>query len=161
MTTPAVSYEAIFQCLGQTWPHNSECDCGPCRMIDLIGSDPAEPALPAPKSGRARRVQRRRIRGWRMPPHTVYTGRPSRWGNPFSRAGTPFNRQQKVALYKVALYRVALRAGALAFAVEDLRRELEGKDITDWCRDGDLCHTDVLLEVLNEARSRLTEVASR
>lgn len=29
----------------------------------------------------ARRIQRRRNRGWRMPEQAVYVGRPSRWGN--------------------------------------------------------------------------------
>ena len=30
-----------------------------------------------------KRIQRRRTRGWRMPPNTVYVGRPSIYGNPF------------------------------------------------------------------------------
>ena len=30
-----------------------------------------------------KRIQRRRTKGWRMPPNTVYVGRPSKWGNPF------------------------------------------------------------------------------
>ena len=31
-----------------------------------------------------KRIQRRRTKGWRMPKNTVYVGRPSRWGNPFT-----------------------------------------------------------------------------
>lgn len=30
-----------------------------------------------------KRIQRRRTKGWRMPPDTVYVGRPGKWGNPF------------------------------------------------------------------------------
>ena len=30
------------------------------------------------------RVQRRRTKGWKMPPNTVYVGRGSKWGNPFT-----------------------------------------------------------------------------
>lgn len=30
-----------------------------------------------------RRIQRRRTKGWRMPPNAVYVGRPSSWGNPW------------------------------------------------------------------------------
>lgn len=30
-----------------------------------------------------KRVQRKRQPGWRMPPNTVYVGRPTKWGNPF------------------------------------------------------------------------------
>lgn len=29
------------------------------------------------------RVQRKRTKGWRMPPNTLYVGRPTKWGNPF------------------------------------------------------------------------------
>lgn len=29
------------------------------------------------------RVQRRRTKGWRMPPGAVYVGRPTVWGNPY------------------------------------------------------------------------------
>lgn len=32
----------------------------------------------------AKRIQRKRTKGWRMPVGTVYVGRPSMWGNPFS-----------------------------------------------------------------------------
>ncbi len=30
------------------------------------------------------RIQRRRTKGYRLPPDAIYVGRPSRWGNPFS-----------------------------------------------------------------------------
>jgi hypothetical protein len=29
------------------------------------------------------RIQRKRTKGWKMPPNTVYVGRGSQWGNPF------------------------------------------------------------------------------
>lgn len=29
-----------------------------------------------------RRIQRKRTTGWRLPPNTVYVGRPTKWGNP-------------------------------------------------------------------------------
>ena len=29
-------------------------------------------------------IQRKRTKGWRMPPGAVYDGRPTKWGNPFS-----------------------------------------------------------------------------
>jgi hypothetical protein len=29
------------------------------------------------------RIQRKRTKGWQMPPNTVYVGRGSKWGNPF------------------------------------------------------------------------------
>ncbi len=30
-----------------------------------------------------KRIQRKRSKGWRMPPNTVYVGRPTKWGNPW------------------------------------------------------------------------------
>ncbi|WP_372897591.1 DUF4326 domain-containing protein, partial [Stieleria sp.] len=34
------------------------------------------------------RHQRRRTKGYRMPPGVVYVGRPGKWGNPFNDAHT-------------------------------------------------------------------------
>jgi len=31
----------------------------------------------------SKEIQRMRSKGWQSPPHTVYVGRPSMWGNPF------------------------------------------------------------------------------
>lgn len=33
---------------------------------------------------RPARIQRKRTKGWKMPEGTVYVGRPSKWGNPYS-----------------------------------------------------------------------------
>ena len=30
-----------------------------------------------------KRIQRKRSKGWKMPPNTIYVGRPTKWGNPF------------------------------------------------------------------------------
>jgi hypothetical protein len=30
-----------------------------------------------------KRIQRKRTPGWKMPPNTIYVGRPTKWGNPF------------------------------------------------------------------------------
>ena len=30
-----------------------------------------------------KRIQRKRVKGWKMPENTVYVGRPTKWGNPF------------------------------------------------------------------------------
>lgn len=40
------------------------------------------------------RIQRKRLKGWKMPPNTVYIGRPSIWGNHFDIKGTtPIGRR--------------------------------------------------------------------
>lgn len=33
------------------------------------------------------RIQRKRTKGWKMPPNTIYVGRPTKWGNPFKLGG--------------------------------------------------------------------------
>lgn len=43
--------------------------------------------------------------------------------------------------------------------VEDVRRELAGKDLACWCKPGHPCHADVLLEVANAAGSEENEPA--
>ena len=48
---------------------------------------------------RPQRIQRRRTRGWRMPENTIYTGRPTKWGNPFRVFG------QNECLYSDASHR--------------------------------------------------------
>lgn len=66
-----------------------------------------------------RRVQRRRVKGWRAPEGAVYVGRGTKWGNPFI-ATRPGEVQQEVVDAYAARFAndPALRAAA--------RRELAG-----------------------------------
>ena len=34
-------------------------------------------------TNKPKRIQRKRTPGWKMPPNTVYVGRPTKWGNPY------------------------------------------------------------------------------
>ena len=49
----------------------------------------------------------------------------------------------------MTLYRRDLIAGSLPFTIDDVRRELKGKDLICWCKPGAPCHADVLLDVAN------------
>ena len=94
------------------------------------------------------RVQRKRSKGWQMPGNTVYVGRPSKWGNPFTVVmGRGLN--QEAYAEAVAHYRDWLahpnRAKLRAEAIE----ELKGKHLACWCVPSVACHADVLLEVAN------------
>jgi hypothetical protein len=40
-------------------------------------------------------------------------------------------------------------AGLLPFTIDDVRRELKGKDLLRWCKLGAPCQSDVLLAVAN------------
>lgn len=94
-----------------------------------------------------KRVQRKRTKGWRMPPNTIYVGRPTRWGNPYAVS------QHYPAERVVEMYRkfwgdyLANEPGAL----DRLKQNLGGRDLACWCKIGDPCHADVLLELANPA----------
>lgn len=89
------------------------------------------------------RIQRKRTKGWRMPPNTKCVTRPGKWGNPFP-AGCASGPSVCVAHFKVALV-----AGLLPVSVEDARRELCGFNLACYCPIGSPCHADVLLEIAN------------
>jgi Domain of unknown function (DUF4326) len=86
------------------------------------------------------RIQRRRLRGWRQPINAIYVGRPTKWGNPYK-----FGVGDHAAEEAAALYRRDLIAGSLPFTIDDVRRELKGRDLVCWCKPGAPCHADVLL----------------
>jgi hypothetical protein len=103
------------------------------------------------------RIQRKRTKGWRMPPNTVYVGRGTPWGNPF-RIGTDGTAQECVEKFvnKLIPYRHRgphntladyLESDALLRAIE-LR--LRGKNLACWCPLDQPCHADVLLEIANQ-----------
>ena len=46
------------------------------------------------------RIQRKRTKGWKMPPNTVYVGRPTKWGNPFKGVDAKDSFEQ---MYKQAI----------------------------------------------------------
>ena len=120
------------------------------------------------------RIQRKRTKGWRMPVGTVYVGRPTKWGNPFfvERLGTMpttwyvgeyyaadfrntrvfggYGTRQEASQRAVALY--ALHTGPLGMHeldMDEVRRELAGRDLACWCPLDQPCHADVLLELAN------------
>lgn len=151
----------------------------------------------------AERIQRRRVKGSRLPEGAVYVGRPTKWGNSFryrttqglarvpaidgspweyegriSAAGISHNcfhadgswtyhnirymsRAECVQMYRRALVtpdshiHIHVGLGLPWLTVDDVRRELAGRDLACWCPldDGEgnrvPCHADVLLDVAN------------
>lgn len=84
----------------------------------------------------------------------VHVGRPGPWGNPFI-VGRHGDSAYCVDLYR-ALLAGMLRVGPDIEALERARRfiaenlgELRGRNLACWCRPGQPCHADVLLEVAN------------
>ena len=84
-----------------------------------------------------------------MPPNTVVVARPTKWGNPFKAGSWSGQVNILSAAHAVASYRAALLTGNLAVTVEDVRRELRGKNLACWCPPEAPCHADVLLEIAN------------
>lgn len=106
------------------------------------------------------RIQRSRAKGARLAASNalpiVCVSRPGPWGNPFSETLSGAAPQQKPALRRaaVAKFRRALLAGdpSLGFTIDDVRRELGGKNLACWCPLNEPCHADVLIEVANAER---------
>lgn len=89
------------------------------------------------------RIQRKRTKGWRMPPNTVYVGRPTMWGN-----NAPKSDRENRA-YTVAWFRRWVEEEASWAWKGRARIELGGKNLACWCRPDQPCHADVLLEFVN------------
>lgn len=87
------------------------------------------------------RIQRKRTKGWRMPKDAVYVGRPTIWGNRFT-MDDGLTRQECVDRFR----EMVNRGGWWAV---NPQRHSRGKDLACWCRLGQPCHADVLLEIAN------------
>lgn len=104
-----------------------------------------------------RRVQRRRDKGWPMPAHTVYVGRPSQWGNPYPVGMLrpnlpPLTAAQAVRLFERWLTSTtsqALGSGVDRAVILTNLPELRGKHLACWCPLTAPCHADVLLRLAN------------
>ena len=87
-----------------------------------------------------KRIQRKRTKGWRMPPNTEYVGRPSKWGNPCT-----------VAEYGIQGAIVGFERHVLPHLPV---QELRGRDLACWCSLNAPCHADVLIEAANRSGER-------
>lgn len=115
------------------------------------------------------RIQRKRTKGWRMPPGSVYVGRPTIWGNPFpvgeevqiTVCGGEFAMIDLTPEMAVACYCDLLNSRlsyqdcdhpddrAYVDGWHEALRRLRGRDLVCWCPLDQPCHADVLLEVAN------------
>lgn len=120
----------------------------------------AGPVVPGPL-----RIVLQRTKGWRMPDNTVKVDRSSKWGNPFKVGtrvtgvpglcrGAGMEYELKTTAEAVHCYRL-WQAGELTLYGERppsqgmIRQELRGKNLGCWCKAGEACHVDVLLEIAN------------
>ena len=107
------------------------------------------------------RIQLRRTKGWRMPAGAVKVDRSTRWGNPnpwkeyeIRERDVPYGVDRVEFARELAVedFRRDLLDGSLPFSVEDVQRELRGRDLACWCPKHSACHADVLIQVANAVR---------
>jgi len=89
------------------------------------------------------RIQRKRTKGWAMPENTVYVGRGSKWGNPFT--ADEYGHDNAVTMHALLL-KTDKRAFDL---MADIVKELRGKNLACWCKESQRCHADTLLDIAN------------
>jgi hypothetical protein len=113
-----------------------------------------------------KRIQRKRTKGWRMPPNTVYVGRPSRWGNPFGARCAVHGNDAAACDHLILVpnaeiaalrYRQWAHNWRSRTGLRSRLHELRGKNLACWCRLDQPCHADVLLELANAKVSRDAE----
>ena len=88
-----------------------------------------------------------------MPPNTLKVDRSTRWGNPM-RASEGYPAAQAVSDFRLWI----TGAGGPKFDAEfgappeivDIKYSLAGRNLACWCRIGQPCHADVLLEIANQ-----------
>lgn len=110
------------------------------------------------------RIQRKRTKGWKMPENTVYVGRPTKWGNPFTleeelKRVSPLWPHIKENSKLKTVFEYALSFMMFNYErfmnrntslTEEAKKELKGKNLACWCKVGEPCHADVLLEIVNK-----------
>ena len=116
------------------------------------------------------RIQRERTKGWKMPPNTIYAGRPTILGNPFigpnaAVAFRAFSRMimqgHETARALLLLYDqmgyIPVVPGMIAvlsdmYYPEKFRKAIgaaRGKNLACFCPIDRPCHADVLLDIAN------------
>jgi hypothetical protein len=108
------------------------------------------------------RIQRSRAKGWKMPPDTVSVTRPGIFGNPFpvdvygtrgavdrfrrlmSGSMSTLEMSQSSTCHAADVSLVTVRSW-----IRDGLPRLAGRNLACWCKLGDPCHADVLLELAN------------
>lgn len=113
-----------------------------------------------------KRIQRRRVKGWRMPANCINVTRPGVFGNPFTlknliECGYSQNDREKDRAFLVQCFRDWItHNGSSEYwsgptSDEAYRKimerigELRGKDLACFCPLTGPCHADVLLEIAN------------
>jgi len=128
--------------------------------------------LQSEKTKNMKRIQRKRVKGWKMPENAKYVGRPTKWGNPFRL--TPDGYIQCYSINRATLDPWIMWGYEGGYKINDIIElygkwldgkfkkiapylpeppsieELKGKDLACFCSLDSPCHVDVILERLAE-----------
>ena len=110
-----------------------------------------------------KRIQRKRVKGWKMPENTVYVGRPTKWGNPFRVEEDSAGVFAVVSDDDFVLYSSFNKKDCLNVCLENYKEHishehnlgiinienLKGKNLACFCKEGEPCHADILLKLAN------------
>ena len=102
---------------------------------------------------KSQRIQLSRKKGFRLPDNTVVVSRPSKWGNPFKVIAPEF-QHLAVQLFERQLKEFGAYFSPGPVTIEDIQRELKGRNLACWCPPGP-CHADHLLSIANVPAGRL------
>lgn len=131
------------------------------------------------ETSKPKRIQRKRVKGWRMPENAVYVGRPTKWGNPIELPpnSSPGKRRAVVDAYRQITETGEIRTHQhlskttpalkeYQMFVQENIEQLRGKDLACWCKlcdkhqngkpfdehcpDCDPCHCDPLGVLAND-----------
>lgn len=85
-----------------------------------------------------------------MPPNTVKVDRTTPWGNPWTVPGDYATAAGAVQRFRASLVAPdACHPESYMGKIKARLHELRGKNLACWCKPGEPCHADVLLELAN------------
>jgi hypothetical protein len=112
-----------------------------------------------------KRIQLKRTKGWKMPTNTVAVTRPGKFGNPFTITAaieSEYATKETAQRFVVDCFRDWIgpsqsgrdwwqgpRSTRKRIAILSGLESLRGKNLACWCKPGEPCHADVLLEIAN------------
>lgn len=102
-----------------------------------------------------KRIQRKRIKGWRLSENAKCVDRSTRWGNPFKigdRIFSPIKEKYITLTLSGALDHFELWLKKKIEIDSDFLEPLRGKDLACFCKEGEPCHADILLRYANEEK---------
>lgn len=109
-----------------------------------------------------KRIQRKRTKGFKTPANTIYVGRPSKFGNPFLVSKSDdYSTIRCVLAFKECLTNNSMvyvhfdeleattQYNRFKYMSENIKT-LKGKNLSCFCKEGNPCHADVLLDLANK-----------